>query len=312
MIGLGPRGWFHLERLRLCDDAVVVAVSDSSPTLREQARGSNWPVVDTPAAVLATKPLDGVLITSPPEERGDIVARALQAGLHVCVEPPFAMDPSQARQWLSLADRYQRRLSLAPWSRWDGQFETALAAVVSGRLGQVHAIRISVAEWSPLVVKAGRPAGPDVPPERQFGPHGFDQLLQLTTAEPTSISARHLPHEDGFFATIDFDNGTVAQIDFRRRTRSGQTTGWVLEGDQASYRAGRLITVSADGELADEPIVSPPAAAVSEWRAMCDVTPSPARDAERRRMWQTIALTEAITRACHRRGPIRWDEIVGS
>jgi hypothetical protein len=171
---------------------------------------------------------------------------------------------------------------------------------------------LTVAEWTSLAgVGANPPVIPDLP-EVQFGPHGFDQLLQLVPADPTSVWARRLPEEDGFLAVIDFADGSFGQIDFRRRSRTGQSSGWVLEGATGSYRGGRLITLSPDGELIDEPVAALPEPTVSDWKTWCDATPSPTREIESRRMWQTVGLIRAVTWACDRHAPVRWDEIAGS
>jgi len=284
-------------------------VTDASPELREQARKSRWTVVDSAEALLAVKPLDGVLIACPPDERDDLVPRCLQAGLHVCVEAPLVGSVPLARRWLSLADRCQKTLQLAPWRRWDPQFATASSAVATGRLGIVGAARLTVAEWTPLSGDALPETSGGESPEAQFGPHGFDQLLQLLTADPTSIWARRLPDEDGFLTVIDFADGSFAQIDFRRRTRTGQSTGWVLEGSLGSYRQERIVTVSPDGELIDEPVPGRPESAQDELRNWFEPTTDAA---ERRRVWQAVGLIRAVTLACDRGGPVRWDEVVGS
>ncbi|HUQ69411.1 MAG TPA: Gfo/Idh/MocA family oxidoreductase [Planctomycetaceae bacterium] len=309
VIGLGRRGWFHLERFRLRDDIQVAAVTDASAELREQARQSRWTVVDSIEALLAVKPLDGVLIACPPEQRDDLVPRCLQAGLHVCVEPPLAANVPQARRWLSLAERSQKTLQLAPWRRWDPQFATANSAVATGRLGILSAARLTVAEWTPLAGDALPDTNSHESAEAQFGPHGFDQLLQLMTADPTSIWARRLPDEDGFLAVIDFADGSFAEIDFRRRTRTGQSTGWVLEGNLGSYRQERIVTVSPDGELIDEPVPGRPESAQDELRSWFATATD---TAEHRRAWQGVGLIRAVTLACDRGGPVRWDEVVGS
>jgi predicted dehydrogenase len=312
LVGLGRRGWFHLERFRLRDDVQLVAVTDRLAERREAAKSAQWPVVDTVDALLATPQLEGVVLACPPEERGDLVERCLRAGLHVCLEPPIAENVLQARRLLSLADRCRRTLVLSPWQRWDPQFDAALTAVASGRLGSVRAVRLTIAEWSPW-------AGPNVPPgevvpppEEQFGPQGFDQLLTLAPVEPTSIWARRLSDEDGFLAVIDFADGAFAQIDFRRRTRTGDCSGWVLEGTQGSYRKGRIITVTPDGELVDEPV--PAAVPVHDRDVLSwfDGARIGLAEPVSRRIWQAVALVRAVTWACWREGPVRWDEVVGS
>lgn len=311
LIGLGRRGWFHLERLRLRDDVHLAVVTDANAERRDAARAAQLPVVNTVEELLATPQLDGVLLACPPEERGHLVERCLLAGLHVCLEPPIAENVLQARRLLALADRCHKTLVLTPWQRWDPQFDLAATAVASGRLGNIRAARLTIAEWSRWAGTSPPPMEPHIPPEAQFGPQGFDQLLTLVVAEPTAIWARRLSDEDGFLAVIDFADGAFAQIDFRRQTRTGYCSGWVLEGTQGSYRNGKIITVTPDGELVDEP-VAPPTSSGESSHAWFDGARSGLFEPAARRVWQAVALVRAVAWSGEREEPVRWDEVVGS
>ncbi|HUQ69894.1 MAG TPA: hypothetical protein VM165_10245, partial [Planctomycetaceae bacterium] len=67
--------------------------------------------------------------------------------------------------------------------------------------------------------------------------------------------------------------------------------------------------VSPDGELIDEPVPHQLESAQDDLRSWFEPT---ADAAERRRVWQAVGLIRAVTLACDRGGPVRWDEVVGS
>jgi predicted dehydrogenase len=140
--------------------------------------------------------------------------------------------------------------------RADRDFHSAMAAVESGRLGTLSAVRFIFCEY-------GLPAGIDgVVPTwtetlQQTGPFLFDQLAALVNASPHSVEAWSQPQTAGFQARLAYPAGLSAWIDVQRASLNGLQTGWVLEGTAGSYRRGRLATLAADGEVLEEDIVPP-------------------------------------------------------
>ena len=101
----------------------------------------------------------------------------------------------------------------------------------------------------------------------------------------------------------------TAQLEIRRRARARCNSGWILEGETASYHQGRLISVADDGELIDETI------GVNR----CDDDPFIAAltstlvstPAEHHRAWLTVGLIKAVQMSSLRNAAVRWDEVVG-
>lgn len=308
-MGLDRRGWHRLEQLSLRDDWRVIGVTDPKADRRAAARVSFPTVYDNLDDLLAAPGLDGVLLTDPPQQRGLLVEKCLNAGREVWVEPPLSDDLRQARRLQSLARERKTPLHVVQTRRFDRDYRQALAALASGRLGTLRSIRLVSAEWTTFLGDQGTAVCPLVDPVAQFGPHGFDQLIGMIDADPHWIWARRCSGEDGFLAVIGFTNEVTVQIEVRRRARATCHTGWVIEGEGASYQQGRLITVASDGELIDEPVAVPTPIddplMMSLWGEGSD------RTVDERRAWLTVALIQGVRKSCGRNAAIRWDEVVG-
>lgn len=308
-MGLDRRGWHRLEQLSLRDDWRVVAVTDSRADRRTVARVSLPGVVDTLGELLAVPGMSGVIITEPVRQRASLVDRCLTAGKDVWVEPPLADDLRQVRRLQSIARQHHVHLHVLQPERFERDYRSALMAVESGRLGNLRSIRLTSAEWTTFAGDQGAAVCPLVDPIEQFGPHGFDQLLGFVQGDPHWIWSRRFTGEDGFLAVIGFTSGTTVQIEIRRRSRATLNTGWVLDGELASYQQGRMISVVADGELIDEPVEFSPSQDDPFLASL--MASKSARDAEERRNWLTVGLMLGVQKSSLRNTTIRWDEVVG-
>lgn len=309
VVGLDRLGWHRIEQLGLRDDWSVVALTDARPDRRALARVSRTEVVDTIDELLTVPELDGVIITEPPAQRRELVERCLDARVSVWLEAPLSDDLRQVRRFQTLARERGVQVRVLQPRRFDTAYRQAVSMLQSGRLGQLRSIRLVSAEWTAFAGDEGAPACPLTDPVEQFGPHGFDQLVGMVPSDPHWVWARRCSGEDGFLAVVCFTCGTTAQIEIRRRARATCQTGWVLEGENASFQQGRLISVANDGELIDELVTPPPLSDDPLHLSLAgdDVNPQE----QQRRAWLTVGLTLAVQRASQRNTSIRWDEVVG-
>ena len=141
LIGLGPTGAYHLERISLRDDLRLVTACDSCadtihahPLFRELA--------SSPTDVLARTDVDYVLVAAPQKMRCDLVLRALEAGKNVAVDGPPCLDSGEARSLLAASRRTGRTVCVLPTRRDGFDFRAARHMVQSGRLGRIEAARI--------------------------------------------------------------------------------------------------------------------------------------------------------------------------
>ncbi|PXV59072.1 Predicted dehydrogenase [Dyella jiangningensis] len=137
-------------------------------------------VVATPEVALADPTLDMVVIASPNDTHAPLARAALQAGKHVVVDKPFALDVTQARELAAVAEREGRVLSVFQNRRWDTDFLGVRQLIADGRLGDVTHFESHIDRFRPQVRERWREqpgAGSGL--WYDLGPHLVDQALCL-------------------------------------------------------------------------------------------------------------------------------------
>jgi predicted dehydrogenase len=270
LIGLGPCGAYHLERIGLRSDLRVVAACAAAaergrtPLLGDAA-------VPRVADLLARDDLDYVLIAAPQEARAELAVRALDKGFNVAVESPPCVSGEQAQLMLAAARHPTRRpgqsLCALPSRRDAFDFRAALQSVSGGSLGTIEAARI-VAWAKAIPAEIAEAARQAAQPEIQPGDGVFsffayqyvDQLLQLVGRRPQTVFARisHPPAADptatAFFVSIDFEGGGDGLIDVNLHAGAALQTGWMLVGTTGAYCQQRIHLTEPSGEVVDTPI----------------------------------------------------------
>jgi predicted dehydrogenase len=105
---------YHLPSLSKCNDWKLAAVCEPLKERREWIHRfyPDLPVFKSFERVLKNSSLEAVLITTPPATHAEISIRALDEGLHVMVEKPFALNLEDAKKMLESSKRNQRLLQI--------------------------------------------------------------------------------------------------------------------------------------------------------------------------------------------------------
>jgi predicted dehydrogenase len=114
IIGCGKIADGHVEQIRATGRGEVVAVCDREPLMAEQlATRMKIPGRYTDAALMLaeTRP-DVVHIATPPDSHLFLAQLCFEAGCHVFMEKPFALDEAQSRQILEIAARLGKRVGV--------------------------------------------------------------------------------------------------------------------------------------------------------------------------------------------------------
>jgi len=138
-------GWVsthrHVPSLRRHPGVKLVGAVDHHAARAEDA-GTRWRVPH--ATSLAEAPwareLDAVVIGTPPETHHGLVLDALARGLHVLVEKPFAMSPSQAREMIAAAARAGKVLAVVHNFQFARSVAAARRRIESGTAGDLKAV----------------------------------------------------------------------------------------------------------------------------------------------------------------------------
>jgi len=184
-----------------------------------------------------------VTITTPPATHAELAHQAMDLGLAVVLDKPFALDAAEAASLL--AHSRQADLMLTPYQnrRWDSDFRTVQKLIDDGSLGPVHRFVSRIDRFRP--VKAGWAASSAAGGGTllDLGPHLVDQTLHLfgpvarLHAQIRAVRAGsatddelelHLEHVGGVFSTISAAMASAAEGP--RFQVNGSVGGYLVTG----------------------------------------------------------------------------------
>lgn len=141
VVGYGTGGrHFHapfIQAAKGCTLAGVVARAEAT-VAAVRADYPGLPIFPSLDAMMASRAVDAVTITTPPETRRDLVFQAIAAGLHVVADKPFAPNAAGARD----LDRPAQDLAAwgyEPASHWGSLHTAAGATRIPAEPGRYHA-----------------------------------------------------------------------------------------------------------------------------------------------------------------------------
>ena len=144
MIGVGRIASLH--RLGYVDNpkAELYAVCDADPALL-QRRAGEWKVdktYDDYRALLDDPQVDAVEVITPHHLHAEMTVAALEAGKHVSVQKPMALNLTQAQVMIAAAERSGRLLRVIENYRYYGPFNRAKDLIDNGEIGEPLSIRL--------------------------------------------------------------------------------------------------------------------------------------------------------------------------
>jgi UDP-N-acetyl-2-amino-2-deoxyglucuronate dehydrogenase len=144
VIGAGVVAPLHLQAIAALDDAELVGISSLDPEVAV-ARGREagcTSFVDY-RELIALEP-DVVVVCTPHPSHPALAIEALEAGAHVLVEKPLAVEAREADAMIDAADRAGRLLGVCFQQRFRPVVAAARERIVSGRLGEL--VRVSIVD----------------------------------------------------------------------------------------------------------------------------------------------------------------------
>jgi predicted dehydrogenase len=185
LLGFGLAGRvFHAPLIAATPGLQLAAVVTGDPG-RRAALAAAYPAaiaLDTAGELFArASELDLVVVATPNRSHVSLALAALEAGLPVVVDKPFAATAAAARELTVQARARGLLLTVFQNRRWDGDFLTVRRLVGDGALGAVHRFESRFERWSP--VRPGwRESGDPADAGGllfDLGAHLIDQALQL-------------------------------------------------------------------------------------------------------------------------------------
>ena len=196
-------------------------------------------ICDHPAELFADPALDAVVIATPNAEHAPLAIAALQAGKHVLVDKPFALDLAQADAVVRAAQVAERVVTVFQNRRFDADFLTLQKLLADGVLGEVAECHSHFDRYRPQVRDRWRESdAPGAGLWMDLGPHLLDQMLQLF-GWPQAISADLMAQRDGA-RSDDYFHAVLHYPRHRAILHAGSLVAasgprFIVHGDAGSY-----------------------------------------------------------------------------
>jgi scyllo-inositol 2-dehydrogenase (NADP+) len=221
IIGLGKMGLSHQSMVTVHPEMQLKSVCDSSGYVLDVL--SKYTGIRTYTAykdMLGREELDCVFIATPSRYHAEIVTEALNRGLHVFCEKPFALEPETGYRLAELAEGKRLINQVGYHYRFVAAFNEAKRLLDRKIIGEIHHVRAEA--YGPVVL---RPKGTTWRSQKSEGGgclfdyscHAID-LVNYLIGRPTSVSGSVLNSvfsndvDDEIYSTFQFANGTYGQL----------------------------------------------------------------------------------------------------
>ncbi|MFY0405518.1 Gfo/Idh/MocA family protein [Solicola sp. PLA-1-18] len=213
LVGYGFGGrYFHAPLIASAPECELVAVTTSSPERRELVAREH-PGTATVGSLqdLVDAGVEAVAISTPADTHSAVTDQALDLGLAVVCDKPFALDADAAAASAALADRLGLALSPYQNRRWDSEFLTVRRLADDGSLGEVRRFESRFERYAPA-------DGPGVAGGGvllDFCSHLVDQALVLlgpVRSVSTEWRVRETGLDDDVFLALRHAGGAVSHL----------------------------------------------------------------------------------------------------
>lgn len=253
LVGYGHGGrFFHAPLIATLPGATFVGVVTRSPERRQQL-AADQPGVKAFASIgqIVEAGVDVLVISTTLKGRPALVLEAIEHGVAVVSDKPFAGNAAQADALIIAAERQGVLLSVYQNRRWDSDYLTLRKLIEAGALGPVSRFESRVERYSPAAV--GNASGGGF--LRDLGSHLVDQALQLfgpveRVFAQLQLSAEHPSVDHGFFVALTHASGVISHLwgnslqnspgpRFRVTGAAGCYTVEGLDGQEEALLAGK-------------------------------------------------------------------------
>jgi predicted dehydrogenase len=262
--GFGGR-YFHAPLLAAAPECTFLGVVTTSPERRELlSREHPGATAFDSLEELAAAGAEAVTISTPAGTHSELTDAALDLGLAVVCDKPFALDAASARA--SVARSQLLGLPLSPYQnrRWDSDFLTVRSLVDRGELGTVTRFESRFERFSPEPGPAPSGGGTLL----DFGAHLVDQALVLLGPVARVYAewrVRESGLDDDVFVALTHTSGARSHLAgswsegapgdrFRVTGTTGSyVVGGPMDGQEAALIAGQTPATLGAGWGAEPP-----------------------------------------------------------
>jgi predicted dehydrogenase len=238
LVGYGFGGrYFHAPLITSAPECNLIGVMTSSPE-RQALIAREIPGTPTFASLSALRDAgaEAVAISTPADTHSSLTEQALELGLAVVCDKPFALDPDAARRTVALAG--ERGSVLSPYQnrRWDSDFRTVRKLVSDGKLGTVTRFESRFERFAPQR-GPGKSGGGTL---LDFGSHLVDQALVLlgpALSVYAELRVRDSGLDDDVFVALTHMGGARSHL-WGSWSQSSPGPRYRVTGTDATYVVG--------------------------------------------------------------------------
>ena len=191
-IGAGGIAGTHMRYLKEMADVQLVAASDVSAAALDSVKANHGveTVYEDWKAMLAAEKLDAVSVCTPNGLHAPATIDALNAGCHVLVEKPLAMDAKEGRKMIAAAEANDRKLIIAFQWRFHATTQMLRRASAAGIFGKILYTRCQalrrrgIPNWGVFGRKDLQGGGPLI----DIGVHNME-MAHYVMGSPEPVSA---------------------------------------------------------------------------------------------------------------------------
>ena len=157
LVGYGTGGrHFHAPFMAAADGVELIGVVARAPKTMAAVREDLPGVAVYPslAEMIEAGGLDAVTITTPPQTRRELVLEAIDAGLHVIADKPFAPSADGGRELDAAAREKGVILGVFHNRRFDSDMQTLKKLVADGKLGRLWRVHSRMDFDDPATLEA--------------------------------------------------------------------------------------------------------------------------------------------------------------
>lgn len=210
-------------------------------------------------ALLADGEVDALSINTPNYLHAPQTIAALNAGVHVMVEKPMAMNAAEAQTMVTAAERTGALLMVAHCFRFDPEVQWLKAQMEIGKLGRIirtksYGVHVNwgPSGWFTQAKYAGGGAIADM------GIHALDTVrFLLGDPQPVSVYAKI----GTYYGDFDVDDTAVILVNWDNGTTSTIESGWWQPHADKPNAGTQLYGTKGFGELFPTRLLLPDAAA---------------------------------------------------
>ena len=270
IIGAGRIGKVHMESIcTQVPNAKVKTVADPFMNAEKEAWAKKKGVAQVTKdyhEILDDPEIDAVLICSSTDTHASISMEAIEAGKHVFCEKPVDHSIEKIRQVQEALKKHPVKYQVGFNRRFDHNFEAVQNAVVSGKVGEPHIVRITSRDPEPPTLEYVKVSGGMF---LDMTIHDFDMARFLAGCDAEEIYVQAAVRIDPAIGkagdvdtaviTMKMENGSIVTIDNSRKAVYGYDQRVEVFGSQGMVSVANDTTSSAvisnsEGVMGEKPL----------------------------------------------------------